>query len=153
MVSFGQRLLVDLSLFFSVHNGLLDSSSSSEMKPVLLATNNIEVRFMILECSLVSLMEQISKLAKRLKSLVLAVFQPSLGCQLPVTPSLQNYVSNIVIKKSLGEAISGKTAEILGSSAFFKAVKFEAMLEGLSVLVLSLLICLDNLVLAGGMFS
>ncbi|KAG9287449.1 hypothetical protein G9A89_023821 [Geosiphon pyriformis] len=63
-------------------SGLLNSGSSSKMKPTSLDTNSFEERFMTLECSLASFARQISKLAKRLESLVPAVFQFSPECQL-----------------------------------------------------------------------
>ncbi|KAG9303790.1 hypothetical protein G9A89_018687 [Geosiphon pyriformis] len=80
-----------------------------------------------------------------------AVVDP--GCQLPVTLLLQNYVDNIVMEESLGKATSDKTAAFLGLFTSPKVAKFEAILEDLFALMLSLLAHLDNLVLAGGIIS
>ncbi|KAG9286331.1 hypothetical protein G9A89_003833 [Geosiphon pyriformis] len=116
------------------------SGSSLEMKPAPLTIDSIKARFTILEHSLANLTEQIGKLAKRLNSLGLAIFQPSSGY-------------NIVMRKSLDKVTSNKTVEILGLSTSLEAVKFETMLEGLSALVLNLSVHLDGLVLAGGIIS
>ncbi|KAG9291956.1 hypothetical protein G9A89_004894 [Geosiphon pyriformis] len=103
-----------------------------------------------IESSLVSLARQINELAKRLDSFMSAVFQPSPGCQLSVTPPSQNQEEDIVMGVSLGDATSDKTAAIFGSTASPEVVKLENMLEGLSALVISLSARLDGLALAGG---
>ncbi|KAG9286483.1 hypothetical protein G9A89_014649 [Geosiphon pyriformis] len=74
----------------SVHNGLVNAGSSSEIKPTLLVMSDLKIRFAVLESSIASFVEQIGKLAKRLDLFMPAVFQPSSGCQLSVTPSLQD---------------------------------------------------------------
>ncbi|KAG9301356.1 hypothetical protein G9A89_018028 [Geosiphon pyriformis] len=99
-----------------------------------------------IESSLVSLAGQIGKLAKRLDSFVLAVFQPSPECQLPVTSPSQNQGENIVMEVDSGDATSDKTAAVLGSTASSEVVKLENMLKSLSALVMSLLVRLDGLI-------
>ncbi|KAG9299722.1 hypothetical protein G9A89_013082 [Geosiphon pyriformis] len=117
---------------FPVHEVLVNSGSFLEMKPTLLNINNIEKRFAVLESSLVSLTEQIGKLAKRLDSFMLA-----------------DQVGNVVMGKGLGNATSGKTATILDSSASPEVKRLENMLEELSALVLSLTARFDGSILAG----
>ncbi|KAG9290651.1 hypothetical protein G9A89_011614 [Geosiphon pyriformis] len=95
-------------------------------------------------------MKQIGKLAKRLNLLMLAVFQPSPGCQLLITPFSQNLKNDIVMKVGSSETTGGETAIVLDSSVFLYVIKLENMLEGLSASVLSLSACFDSLVLAGG---
>ncbi|KAG9305250.1 hypothetical protein G9A89_001512 [Geosiphon pyriformis] len=107
----------------------VNPGSFSEIKPTLPVIFDIEKRFAVLEVSLTSLIEQISELAKRLDLLIPAVSQPSPGCQLLVTPSSQNQVGNIVIRKSLSKATSDKVAVFLNSSSSPNMVKFENMLE------------------------
>ncbi|KAG9300033.1 hypothetical protein G9A89_018310 [Geosiphon pyriformis] len=116
-------------------------------KPLSSVVNNLELHLVNIKSSLVSLVRQISKLAKRLKSFMPAVFQPSPGCQLLVTPPSQNQREDIVMEMGSSEATSGKTAAVLGSNASPKVVKLENMLEGFSALVISLLACLDDLAL------
>ncbi|KAG9296701.1 hypothetical protein G9A89_001333 [Geosiphon pyriformis] len=119
-------------------------------KPLPPVVNDLEKRLVSIESSLVSLMGQIGELAKRLESFVPAVSQPSLRCQLPVTPLLQNQGENIVMGMGLGDATNDKTAAVSGSTASLKVVKLENMLEDLSALVMSLSAHLDDLALAGG---
>ncbi|KAG9290065.1 hypothetical protein G9A89_010371 [Geosiphon pyriformis] len=122
------------SLFplFLVKNDTFNPGFSSEMKSTLLVTFDIEKKFAVLESSLTNLMGQISELAKRLDLLV------------PV-----NQVGNIMMEEGLSVVTSSKAVVLL--KLFFSPdmVKFENMLEGLSTSVLSLLVCLDGLVLAG----
>ncbi|KAG9291305.1 hypothetical protein G9A89_021807 [Geosiphon pyriformis] len=107
------------------------------------------VLLMIVNLSLLVLAKQIGELAKRLNSLVLAVSQPSPGCQLPVTPPLQNLEGNIVIGVGSSETTSDETTMVLDSSVSSHIIKLENMLESLSASVLSLSAQFDDLVLAG----
>ncbi|KAG9307310.1 hypothetical protein G9A89_017138 [Geosiphon pyriformis] len=106
-------------------------------KPLLPVVNDLEKCLVSIKSSLVSLMKQIGKLAKRLESFVLAVSQSSPGWE------------DIVMGVGSGNATSDKTAAVLGSTASPEIVKLENMLEGLSVSVMSLSVHLDGLVLAG----
>ncbi|KAG9299238.1 hypothetical protein G9A89_013886 [Geosiphon pyriformis] len=106
----------------------VNSGFSLEIKPTLPDMSDIEKRFAVLESSLTSLVGQIGELAKRLDLFMLAVSQSSPGCQLLVTPPLQDQVGNIVMGKGLGKATSGKTAVILDFSAFPKVKKLENIL-------------------------
>ncbi|KAG9306190.1 hypothetical protein G9A89_016094 [Geosiphon pyriformis] len=142
-VAFGGVFWIKIAggnVFFPLfmHEVLINSGFSSEMKPILPDTSNIEKRFAVLESSLASLMEQIGKLAKRLDLFMLAVSQPSPGCQLSVTPPSQNQVGDVVMEKVLGEATSGETATTLDSFASPEVKRLENILEGLFALVLSL---------------
>ncbi|KAG9291677.1 hypothetical protein G9A89_022096 [Geosiphon pyriformis] len=122
-------------------------------KPFSPVVNNLEKHLVSIESSLVSLVRQIGKLAKRLELFMLAVSQPSPGCQLPVTSPSQNQGENIVMKVGSGDATSDKTAAISGSTILPEVVKLENMLEGLSASVMSLSTHLDGLALAGGASS
>ncbi|KAG9300739.1 hypothetical protein G9A89_023537 [Geosiphon pyriformis] len=113
----------------------------------------LEERLVSIESSLVSLMGQIGELAKRLDSLVLAVSQPSSGCQLPVTPSSQNLESNIVMGVASNKTTSDETAAIVDSSVSFQVTRLENMLKRLSKSVLSLSAYFESSVLAGGVIS
>ncbi|KAG9306164.1 hypothetical protein G9A89_016068 [Geosiphon pyriformis] len=104
-----------------MHEVLVISGSSSEIKPTILDTSNIEKRFAVLESSLASLVEQIGELAKRLDSFMLA-----------------DQIGDVVMRKGLDKATSGETAMTLDSSAFSEVKRLENMLEGLSASVLSL---------------
>ncbi|KAG9302649.1 hypothetical protein G9A89_007353 [Geosiphon pyriformis] len=64
----------------SVRKVLVNPGFSSEMKPTIHDTSNVEKKFAVLESSLTSLMEQIDELAKRLNSFMPAVSQPSPRC-------------------------------------------------------------------------
>ncbi|KAG9295283.1 hypothetical protein G9A89_021214 [Geosiphon pyriformis] len=97
-----------------------------------LVVDNLELHLVGIESSLVSFVEQISKLAKRLESLVLA-----------------NQEEDIVMGLSLGEATSDKIVPIVDSTASPHVVKLEKMLNGLSKSVLSLSVCFNSLALAG----
>ncbi|KAG9294221.1 hypothetical protein G9A89_021580 [Geosiphon pyriformis] len=142
--------LFSLPLF--VHNNLVNSGSFLEMRPILSVIFDIEKRFAVLESSFTSLVRQISKLAKRLDPLMLAVFQLSPGCQLPMTPPLQDQVGNVVIEKGSDRITDGRTAANLDSSVFPKIKRLENILEELSALVLSLTAKFDGLILAGNVF-
>ncbi|KAG9300265.1 hypothetical protein G9A89_011338 [Geosiphon pyriformis] len=133
------------------YNSQLGSIENS--KPFFPVVNDLEKHLVSIESSLVSLVEQIGKLAKRLKSFMLTVSQLSPGCQLPVTLPLQNQGEDIVMGMGLSDATSDKTAAISGSTALPEVVKLENMLEGLSALVMSLSAHLDGLALAGGASS
>ncbi|KAG9299064.1 hypothetical protein G9A89_020377 [Geosiphon pyriformis] len=133
------------------YNSQLGSLRNS--KPLSSVVNNLESRLVNIESSFVSLIEQISELAKKLESFVLVVSQLSPGCQLPVTPPSQNQGEDIVMEVGSSETTSGKTAAVSGSNVSPKVVKLENMLEDLSVLVMSLSVCLDGLALAGGTLS
>ncbi|KAG9286422.1 hypothetical protein G9A89_014588 [Geosiphon pyriformis] len=130
-------------------SGSAQSGSVSYGKPLPTVSSELEDHLKNIESSLVSLAGQIGELAKRLDSFVLAVSQPSPGCQLPVTPPSQNQEEDIVMEVGLGNATSDKTAAIFGSTASPEVVKLENMLEGLSALVMSLSVHLDSLALAG----
>ncbi|KAG9295973.1 hypothetical protein G9A89_011825 [Geosiphon pyriformis] len=118
------------------------------MKPTLPNTKDIEKKFDVLKSSLVSLVKQISELAKRLESFMLVVSQPSSRCQLLVIPPSQNQMGNIVIKESSGETTGGKTAVNLDFSVSSKVKRLKNMLEKLSALVLSLIARFDGSILA-----
>ncbi|KAG9302859.1 hypothetical protein G9A89_022275 [Geosiphon pyriformis] len=79
-----------------------------------------------------------SGLAKRLDFLILAVSQPSPGCQLLVILSLQNLENDIVIEVGSSETTSSEAATVLDSSMSPYVIKLENMLKGLSAFVLSL---------------
>ncbi|KAG9307666.1 hypothetical protein G9A89_023231 [Geosiphon pyriformis] len=130
-----------------VRNGLVNAGSFLEMKPTLFVMNNLEIRFAVLESSIANFVRQIGELAKRLDLFVLAVSQPSLGCQLSVTPLSQDQVDDVVMGEGLGGATSGNTAAILVSSASFKVKRLENMLEELSASVLSLTARFDDSIL------
>ncbi|KAG9300564.1 hypothetical protein G9A89_000434 [Geosiphon pyriformis] len=121
-----------LFLPLSMHSSLVNSDSSLEMKPILPVIVDIKKRFAILESSLTSFMKQISKLAKRLDSLVLA-----------------DQVGNIVIEESSDGTTGSGTAVKLDSFASFEIKRLKTMLEGLSALVLSLTTRFNSLILAG----
>ncbi|KAG9293668.1 hypothetical protein G9A89_019005 [Geosiphon pyriformis] len=120
------------------------SGSIDNSKPLPSVVNDLEKWLVSIESSLVSLVGQIGKLAKRLESLVSAVFQPSPGWK------------DIVMGVGLGESTCDKTAAAIVTatytvknfSMFPHVVKLENMLEGLAASVLSLSVCFDSLVLA-----
>ncbi|KAG9298084.1 hypothetical protein G9A89_018167 [Geosiphon pyriformis] len=125
----GRLLLI---VFFG---GSAQSGSISYGKPFLPVNSELENHLKNIESSLVSLVGQIGKLAKRLDSFVLA-----------------NQEEDIVMGVGLGDATSDKTAAVLGSTASPEVVKLENMLESLSALVMSLSVHLNGLALAGGAF-
>ncbi|KAG9297498.1 hypothetical protein G9A89_020900 [Geosiphon pyriformis] len=95
-------------------NVSMKSGSSSEIEPSLPVLTEVHDRFATLECSLASLVEQVSKLAKRLDALGPMVSQPSPRCQPLVTPSSQNQGANIMMSEGSGAATSGKVvAEVV----------------------------------------
>ncbi|KAG9304553.1 hypothetical protein G9A89_020117 [Geosiphon pyriformis] len=143
------------SLFSSLfmHNNLVNSGSSLKIKPILFVTIDIEKKFAVLESSLISLMGQISKLAKKLDLFMPTVSQSNLRCQLPVTPSLQNQVGNVVMGESSSATTGGETTANLDFFASPKMKRLENMLEGLSALVLSLIAKFNGSILAGSAFS
>ncbi|KAG9291439.1 hypothetical protein G9A89_021858 [Geosiphon pyriformis] len=99
-------------------------------KPLPPVVNDLKKHLVSIKSSLVSLVRQIGKLAKRLEPF--------------------NQEKDIVIGVGLGDATSDKTVAVSGSTASPKVVKLENMLEGLSASVMSLLACLDGLALASG---
>ncbi|KAG9301260.1 hypothetical protein G9A89_012643 [Geosiphon pyriformis] len=136
-----------------VHNSYGAGSllgSDNVGKPLPSAADDLEKCLVCIESSLVSLVGQIGELAKRLELFMLAVSQLSPGCQLPVTPPLQNQGEDIVMGMGLGDATSDKTAAVLSSTASPEVVKLENMLEGFSALIMCLSVCLNGLALAGG---
>ncbi|KAG9287153.1 hypothetical protein G9A89_000656 [Geosiphon pyriformis] len=130
---------------------LLGSVDSS--KPILSVGSILEICLVSIKSSLVDLMGQISKLTKRLDSLILVVSQPSSGCQLLVTPLSQIQEENTVMGVSLSEVTSNETATIVDLSASSHVVKLKKILEGLSKSVLSLFAHFDGLVLASNVSS
>ncbi|KAG9296159.1 hypothetical protein G9A89_014751 [Geosiphon pyriformis] len=95
-----------------VCNGSTVSSVFSKIKPILMVSVELNNRFAALECSLVSLVECINRLAKRLDSSEPMVSWPSPGCQPLVTFSLQNQEVNIVMSESLGVTTNGLSAKM-----------------------------------------
>ncbi|KAG9301481.1 hypothetical protein G9A89_005631 [Geosiphon pyriformis] len=108
-------------------------------KPFLSVAKNLDMHLTKIESSLISLVGQINKLAKRLDSLVLAVLQPSPGWK------------DIVMGVGLSETTSDRTAtaSIRNSSASSHVAKLENMLKGFAASVLSLSAHFNSLVLAG----
>ncbi|KAG9297554.1 hypothetical protein G9A89_007629 [Geosiphon pyriformis] len=152
-LAFGRKTWA--SMVGSIHSSVsleYDSQLGSigNGKPLSPVVNNLEKRLVNIESSFVSLVKQIGELAKRLESFILAVSQPSPGCQLLVTPPSQNQGENIVMGVGLGDATSNKTAAVSGSTASPEVVKLENMLEDLFASVMSLSACLDDLALTGG---
>ncbi|KAG9307490.1 hypothetical protein G9A89_017320 [Geosiphon pyriformis] len=89
-VSWAKIVAGSSSISLSVQDVLLNTGSSSEMKPTPYVPLELNDRFAALEHSLASLAECIDKLAKRLNTLKSMIFQLSPGCQPLVTLSLQN---------------------------------------------------------------
>ncbi|KAG9299578.1 hypothetical protein G9A89_020749 [Geosiphon pyriformis] len=100
-------------------------------EPLPPVVDNLESCLVGIESSLVSLVEQISELAKRLESLMPA-----------------NQEEDIVMRVGLDEATSDKIVPIVDSTASLHVVKLEKMLDGLSRSVLSLSARFDSLALA-----
>ncbi|KAG9292363.1 hypothetical protein G9A89_015233 [Geosiphon pyriformis] len=142
--------IVGKPLLLTFFSSSAQSGSVSYGKPLLTVSGKLEDHLKNIESSLISLAEQIGELVKRLDSFVLAVSQPSPGCQLPVTPPSQNQGEDIVMRAGSDDATSNKTAAVTGLTASPEVVKLENMLEDLSASVMSLLACLDGLALAGG---
>ncbi|KAG9303021.1 hypothetical protein G9A89_006238 [Geosiphon pyriformis] len=150
----GKTWALVVGAFSGVSSHQVSSFGSIEHgKLLFLVVNDLERQLIGIENSLISLMRQIVKLAKRLDLLVLAVSQSSFGCQLPVTPLSQNQGEDIVMGVDLGKATSGKTVVFKNSSASLHVIKLENMLKSLFRSVLSLFAHFDSLALAGGAFS
>ncbi|KAG9307391.1 hypothetical protein G9A89_017220 [Geosiphon pyriformis] len=142
--------VVGVSPVHNSHGAGLLLGSNKVGKPFPFVAKNLNMHLINIKNSLISLAGQINELAKKLDSFVLAVSQPSLGCQLPVTLSLQNQGEHIVMGVGSSETISNgtATASVKNSSTSSHVAKLENMLEGLAALVLSLSACFDGLVLA-----
>ncbi|KAG9294214.1 hypothetical protein G9A89_021573 [Geosiphon pyriformis] len=97
----------------SVQKVLFNSGFSSEMKPIIHDTSNVEKKFAVLKSSLTSLAGQINELAKRLDSFMLAVFQFSPGCQLPVTSHHRIRLENML--EELSASVLSLTVRFDGS--------------------------------------
>ncbi|KAG9287892.1 hypothetical protein G9A89_017487 [Geosiphon pyriformis] len=112
--------------------------SFGEVKPTLQVFLALNDRFAALECSLTSLAEHVDKLAKRLDTPELTVFQLSPGCQPLVTFSSQNQKADIIMSEGLGVATSGGT--VAEAVLFDNSVitKMEKTLRNLLVMVMSL---------------
>ncbi|KAG9289843.1 hypothetical protein G9A89_015423 [Geosiphon pyriformis] len=154
-LAFGRKTWVDVigkPPFCMPSGSSFLSGSINNSKPVPLVGSVLEIHLISIENSLVDLTGWIGKLAKRLDSLMLAVFQPSPGCQLLVTPLLQNQEKDTVIRVGLGEAISDKTTIIVDPSVSFHVVRLEKLLEELFKSVLSLSACFNGLALAANRF-
>ncbi|KAG9292463.1 hypothetical protein G9A89_002947 [Geosiphon pyriformis] len=137
-----------------VHNphsagSLLGSDKVGKLLPSI--AKNLDMYLTNIESSLISLVRQINELTKRLDLLVLAVPQPSPGCQLSVTFLSQNQGKNIMMGVGLSETTSNRTAtaSVRDSFASLYVAKLENMLEGLAALVLSLSAHFNGLVLTG----
>ncbi|KAG9290694.1 hypothetical protein G9A89_011657 [Geosiphon pyriformis] len=100
----------------SGQNIVMNNGSSSEMKPSQQIAMEVNDRFAALECSLASLAEQVGKLAKRLDALGPTVPQPSPGCQLLVTPSLQDQGADVVMSE--GSNVSTSGGNVAGAVSF-----------------------------------
>ncbi|KAG9298020.1 hypothetical protein G9A89_018848 [Geosiphon pyriformis] len=79
---------------------------------------------------------------------MLAVSQSSPGCQLSVTPLLQNQVGDIVMRESSSGTTDDKTVGNLDFSVSSEVKRLENMLKKLSALVLSLTARFDGSILA-----
>ncbi|KAG9306345.1 hypothetical protein G9A89_018228 [Geosiphon pyriformis] len=104
--------------------------------PVTMEVNN---KFITLERSLASLIEQVSKLAKRLDALGPMVPQPSPRCQPLVTPSSQDQGVDVVISEGLGVSTSGGTVMEVVFFDMFSVSKLEDSMKCLMEMVLGLL--------------
>ncbi|KAG9303919.1 hypothetical protein G9A89_005829 [Geosiphon pyriformis] len=104
-------------------------SSLFEMKPTPLVSLDINNRFATLECSFVSLVKCVNKLAKRLDT-------PG--------PTVSQLRADIVMSEGLGVATGDKT--VVGAVVFDPLVvlKMEETLRNLSVMVMNLLAKIDN---------
>ncbi|KAG9307278.1 hypothetical protein G9A89_017106 [Geosiphon pyriformis] len=131
----------------------LSLGSNKIGKPFPPVVSNLEFCLVRIKSSLVSLIGQIGELAKKLKSLMLAVSQPSPGHQLLVTSLSQNQGKDIVIRVGSGEATSNKIDPIVDSLASPHVVRLKNMLDGLSRSVMSLSAHFDSLTSAGSAVS
>ncbi|KAG9284905.1 hypothetical protein G9A89_006283 [Geosiphon pyriformis] len=127
-----------------VHNGLAVSGSSLEMKSTLVMSMELNDRFAALKHNLASLIKHVDKLVKRLNLPEPMVFQLSFGCQLLVTPLLQNQRANTVMSKNSG-LVTGSEA-IVGVVVFNLSVisKMEETLNNLSITVMDLSAKINN---------
>ncbi|KAG9288827.1 hypothetical protein G9A89_001151 [Geosiphon pyriformis] len=133
------------SLPLSSQNVLVNVGFSSEMKPSLPVTIEVNNRFTVLERSLTSLAEQVSKLAKRLNALRPIVPQPSSGCQPLVTLSSQDQGTDVVMSKGSGVFTSGGT--VMGAVSFDMSLvsKLEDSMKCLMEMVLGFSAKVDSI--------
>ncbi|KAG9286563.1 hypothetical protein G9A89_014729 [Geosiphon pyriformis] len=94
-------------LSLSSQNVLVNNGSSLEIKPPLPVMMEVDNRFAILECSLTSLVKQVSKLAIRLNALGPMVLQPSPGCQ-PLGSGASTGGGNVVKAVSFNMSLVSK---------------------------------------------
>ncbi|KAG9303435.1 hypothetical protein G9A89_013761 [Geosiphon pyriformis] len=134
--------VVGASLEHSSHGAGSLFGSDNVGKPLPSVVNNLEKYLVNIESGLISFTRQIGVLAKRLDLLVLAVFQPSPGCQLSVTLPSQNQGEDIVMgvgsSKTIGDETTTVNATVKDLFASPYVAKLENMLKGLTALVLSL---------------
>ncbi|KAG9296330.1 hypothetical protein G9A89_014922 [Geosiphon pyriformis] len=117
---------------------------SSEIKPTLMVSMELNDRFAALEHSLASLTEHVDKLAKRLNSLGPMVSQPSSKCQPLVTPLSQNQGVDIVMSEGSGVATSGETIARMAVCDSSVVSKIEETLKNLLIMVMDLLAKINN---------
>ncbi|KAG9295496.1 hypothetical protein G9A89_013525 [Geosiphon pyriformis] len=110
-----------------VHDKSASSGSSSEIKPTPLVSVKLNNRFATLEHSLISFVEHVDKLAKRLNS-----------------PGPTNQEVNIVMSKGSDIATSGETIVEVVVFDLSVVSKMEETLHNLSVTVMGLLAKIDN---------
>ncbi|KAG9306873.1 hypothetical protein G9A89_002542 [Geosiphon pyriformis] len=135
-LAFGSKtwaLVVSAPPVHTSHDAGMSLGFNKISEPLSLVVDNLESCLVGIENSLVSLIEQISELAKRLESLMLA-----------------NQGEDIVMGMGLSEATSDKIVLIVDLTASFYVVKLEKMLDGLFRSVLSLSACFNSLALADG---
>ncbi|KAG9284093.1 hypothetical protein G9A89_022867 [Geosiphon pyriformis] len=111
---------------------------------------DINYRFAALECSLASLTEQVDKLAKKLDALRPMVSQHGFGCQLLMTPSLQNQRVDTVMSEGLGAAAGSRTIVKMVVYDLSVVSKLEDTLVNLSKTVMGFLARLKNAGLGSG---
>ncbi|KAG9298333.1 hypothetical protein G9A89_002821 [Geosiphon pyriformis] len=133
------------SLPLSSQNVLVDDNSSSEMKPSLLVTMEVNNRFAALKCSLTSLTKQVGKLAKRLNTLGSMVPQPSPECQPLVTLSSQDQGVDVVMSESSGVFTGGGTVAEVVSFNMSSVSKLKDSMKYLMETVLGLLTKVDSI--------
>ncbi|KAG9307350.1 hypothetical protein G9A89_017179 [Geosiphon pyriformis] len=137
-----------MALSSSFGSGLL-----SAMVPPLQFSLNVNNRFATLEHSLVSLAEQVDKLAKRLDAFRPTVSQHGPKCQPLITSSLQNQEMDTVINEVLGTAISDRTVVKIVVYDLSAVSKLEDTLDILSKTVMDLSTRLENAGLGSGSLS
>ncbi|KAG9287708.1 hypothetical protein G9A89_004111 [Geosiphon pyriformis] len=98
----------------SSQNVLANVGSSSGMKPFLPVVNKINNRFAALECSLISLVEQVSKLAKKLDALGLMISQSSPG-YLSVSTNGKTVVGMVSLNVSLVSKLEDNMRCLIGT--------------------------------------